>query len=414
MDIQGYTCIAVVGGGGKTSLIFELTRQLMMQGKRVIVGTSTHMAYEAGRPFALWEDERRIQEHLRQYGYCVVGVWALERQKITCPPSPDWSRLGALCDVLLVEADGAKRMALKVPADYEPVIPKEAELVIGVAGLDTLGKSIEECCHRPQLVAELLKKQPDHLVQWEDIAEICCHTLGMRKAVQDRAFKILLNKADTRERREAGERIRSRIYQKLSGQKGLEVEVTSLQRRKLSVVLLAAGNSRRFGEKNKLLYEVNGVSLFERTIETIASLGCGSVTVVTQYEEVEKIARRYKAKALYNPHPSEGIASSIRIGIGANDQAECWMLCVCDQPYMTRETLEGLINCYFASSKGIAAMSVCGKIVNPSIFSREYKEELLSLEGDVGGKQVIVHHRKDTSVYPVSDEKELEDIDYPL
>lgn len=414
MDIQNYKCIAVVGGGGKTSCIFHLARQLVDQNKKVIVGTSTHMAYESGRPFAMWGDTRQIQKNLQQYGYTVTGVWAKEWEKITCPEIPDWGALNVLCDVLLVEADGAKRLALKVPADYEPVIPKEADLVIGVAGLDALGQKIEKCCHRPQLVASLLRKRTDQMVEWEDIAAICCHTMGMGKSVGDRAFKVLLNKADTKERRQAGEKIRSRIYQKLSGQRGLEVEVTSLQRKKLAVILLAAGNSRRFGAKNKLLHEVGGKSLFEKAVETVMSLGCGSVTVVTQYEEVEEIAGKYGAQVLYNPHPSEGIASSIRIGVGANWQEEGWLISVCDQPYMTKESLEGLINCYFASSKNIAAMSIHGKIVNPSIFSRAYGPELLKLQGDVGGKKVIVNHREDTVLYPISDERELLDIDYPL
>ena len=54
-----------------------------------------------------------------------------------------------LCDFLLIEADGARMHPLKVPANYEPVILKNTTMVVGVAGIDSLFKSINKICHRP-------------------------------------------------------------------------------------------------------------------------------------------------------------------------------------------------------------------------------------------------------------------------
>ena len=59
LDIEKYPVIAVVGGGGKTSLIYRLSEELLAKGKKVIITTTTHMAYEL--PF-LWYMEVSLKE----------------------------------------------------------------------------------------------------------------------------------------------------------------------------------------------------------------------------------------------------------------------------------------------------------------------------------------------------------------
>ena len=59
-------------------------------------------------------------------------------------------------DVILVEADGARGRSLKAPADHEPVIPESTGLVVPVAGLDALGRQVDETCvHRPAIVSRM-------------------------------------------------------------------------------------------------------------------------------------------------------------------------------------------------------------------------------------------------------------------
>lgn len=215
---SNYRCIAVVGGGGKTSLIFYLTRLLTEQGKKVIVAASTHMARDKERPFAGWGDQEQLFRNLSVWGYSVVGVPEEGTGKITCPVRADWETLRDRCDTLLVEADGARGLPLKAPADHEPVIPEPAELVIGVAGLDALDQPIPESCHRPERVAALLGRPLDHRITEEDIAEICRSERGLRKGVGERAFGIVLNKADDEGIRRRGEEIRKKIAENRSGQ----------------------------------------------------------------------------------------------------------------------------------------------------------------------------------------------------
>ena len=64
---EKYRSIAVVGGGGKTSLIFRLCKELISTGKKVIVTTTTHMAYEPDRPFAENGNTDKILQNLEFY-----------------------------------------------------------------------------------------------------------------------------------------------------------------------------------------------------------------------------------------------------------------------------------------------------------------------------------------------------------
>ncbi len=228
---------------------------------------------------------------------------------------------------------------------------------------------------------------------------------------------------------------------------------------KIALIMLAAGNSRRFGS-NKLLYEIDGKPMYRHILEKLMvvaelleetcskSLECdenrlgelkkeinkqckktiglsvGSnaklsyqnncykkITVVTQYEEIEQAARALGANVYINPHPDEGISSSLKIGLKANLDADACFFTVSDQPWLTAETIHQLITLLKISNKGIACVSCDGKLGNPCIFTKRYYDDLLSITGDKGGKAVITAHRDDTAVLKVNDVKELTDMD---
>lgn len=138
------------------------------------------------------------------------------------------------------------------------------------------------------------------------------------------------------------------------------------------------------------------------------------ITVVTQYEEIAKTAQAQEIQVLFNPHPELGISSSIKIGLNANTDADAQLFTVSDQPWLSWRTICELIREFQNSEKGIACVSYQGKMGNPCIFRKKYYEELSKLEGDRGGKKVIMKHPEDTQIIEVSDERELEDIDYKL
>ena len=148
---QGVT--AVIGGGGKTTLLRTLGEELARSGARVILATTTKFL-----PFPGIETvpggEREIAEALgRAPLVCAAAPWG-ESGKLAESPVP-MARLAALADYVLVEADGSAGLPLKAHAPHEPVIPAEAVRTILALGASGFGRPIREAAHRPERYAEL-------------------------------------------------------------------------------------------------------------------------------------------------------------------------------------------------------------------------------------------------------------------
>ena len=214
IDYEKYPVIAVVGGGGKTSLIYRLTDELIDKGKRVIITTTTHMAGESELPFARGGDAVRVKELLDKERYVIAAEYEEDTGKYASLTEEKLEELRELCDVMLVEADGAKHLPCKVPIEKEPVIIPECTDVIAVVGMDALGKPLEEVCFRKDLAVQFLNTSYKHLIAEEDIAKILSSVQGARKGVEDRKYCVVLNKCDDEIRKERAEKIRSLLKEK--------------------------------------------------------------------------------------------------------------------------------------------------------------------------------------------------------
>lgn len=185
--------IALVGAGGKTTLMYALATAFQRQGRRVAVTTTTHIFRPEGECFCCSLEECRARWKQGRF-----AVWArdLGTGKLGALSAEEFSSLCAAADTVLIEADGAKRLACKVPASHEPVIPAEADTVIAVVGLSVLGRTIAESCFRPADVSAFLHCDTAHSLTPADLAAILLSTDGARKAVRDRAYYALLNQCD--------------------------------------------------------------------------------------------------------------------------------------------------------------------------------------------------------------------------
>ncbi len=156
--------IAVVGSGGKTTLIKKMAKKYLAEGNRVLVTTSTHMLIEEDT--LVDADAKTIINQLENKGYAMAGSKAVSApgEKITALPKEIYEEVCNHADVVLVEADGSKRMPIKYPAATEPVIPENASEIIVVCGLQGLGKSAKDVCHRLELVKECLGIQDDTII----------------------------------------------------------------------------------------------------------------------------------------------------------------------------------------------------------------------------------------------------------
>lgn len=186
--------ICLVGGGGKTTVMYELAAAWAASGRRVLVLTSTHILRPVDGSFAA--NVPAVQNLWQQGRYAVIGTPELATGKLTAPPQDLYEALHLQADVILCEADGSRHHPCKVPAEHEPVLLPDSDIVLAVAGMDALGNSLQQACQRPQLAAELLGCSAEKIIDAQMLASLLLSEQGTRKSVGVRAYYIVLNKCD--------------------------------------------------------------------------------------------------------------------------------------------------------------------------------------------------------------------------
>lgn len=81
-----------------------------------------------------------------------------------------------------------------MPAEHEPLIPEDADVVVGMAGEAAVGFTLEEKCHRPELAAKLLGVSTEHKIEWDDLVKILKSSQGQRKNVTVKYRMVLVKK----------------------------------------------------------------------------------------------------------------------------------------------------------------------------------------------------------------------------
>lgn len=186
--------ICLVGGGGKTTVMYELAAAWAACGRKVLVLTSTHILQPADGSFAA--DAAAVHNLWQQGRYAVIGTPEFASGKLTLPPQSVYEALKLQADVILCEADGSRHHPCKVPAEYEPVLLPDSDIVLAVAGMDALGHSLAQACQRSQLAAELLGCSAEKIIDAQMLAALLLSEQGARKNVGTRAYYIVLNKCD--------------------------------------------------------------------------------------------------------------------------------------------------------------------------------------------------------------------------
>lgn len=205
--------VAFVGGGGKTSLMMALARELAAAGRRVIATTTTRVAaWEAESLPAVWRDgepESALAHHLQQHNLCMVVARAAGDKAPGVPLTVPGRLLARHdVDVVLVEADGAQRLPVKAPAEHEPALPPETTLLVPIAGIDALDGPIAEVAHRPHLVARLLDKDVHEKLTPAGVARLLTHPDGGLKSLPPATRAIpFINKVETTEQLAAAKEI---------------------------------------------------------------------------------------------------------------------------------------------------------------------------------------------------------------
>lgn len=384
-----HAVISVVGAGGKTSLIFAWARELAAAGKNVVITTTTHMY----RPERMEEDGIRI----------VVSDDPERPDKVTAPPVDILDSLPEKADVVLIEADGSRRMPIKWPAEWEPVIPDYTDYTVCVAGLSALGRKTSDVVYRADELPDRLKRET---VDMNLIHAIISSRDGGQKGVRG-DFRVFMNQVDDDIDRLASAYRLQQIFAVM----GIQSAWGSLlpEEPRIAAILEAAGNSTRFGS-NKLLHVMDdGRPMITSIFDAVRPLDLYKKILVTQYDEIAAMASDFDV--VRNDRPDLGISRSMQLGLEAAGDADAYMFCVCDQPGLTKATLGRLIEAYKKGTAGIVSLAWQGKMCNPKIFSSRYKEELMSLSGDTGGRQILATHKDDILLVEADREAEVKDID---
>ena len=186
--------ICLVGGGGKTTVMYELAAAWAASGRKVLVMTSTHILQPADGSFSA--DAAAVHNLWKQGRYAVIGTPEPAIGKLTAPPQDLYEALQPQADVILCEADGSRHHSCKVPAEHEPVLLPDSDIVLAVAGMDALGRPLAQACQRSQLAAELLGCSLDSVIDEQMLAALLLSEQGSRKNVGTRTYYIVLNKCD--------------------------------------------------------------------------------------------------------------------------------------------------------------------------------------------------------------------------
>lgn len=201
---------AIIGSGGKSTLLKTLGLELMRAGGRVLLCTTTHMFPVAGVPWdgsnrrldaAPWKPGAahapgctcKVCAGMSRGSICQAGVLDPETGKLSAPAEPP-NELAQRFDYVLAEADGSKRLPLKAHAAWEPVIPAATANVVWVVGASGLGRPVAEVVHRPELFCERCGCEPTDIATPERVAQVLnaeMQALGLSTA------RVMLNQADT-------------------------------------------------------------------------------------------------------------------------------------------------------------------------------------------------------------------------
>ena len=400
--------------------MFQLAKQLPSP---VIVTATSHLGvWQLG-----WADQHIIAEtpepieHL-EHGLKGVILITGERDGDRTKPINDnlMNWLGQFCGYhsipLLIEADGSRGKPLKAWAEHEPPIPVFVDLVVEVVGLAGLHKTLnDEYVHRPELFSKLSGISRGEMITQNSLIQVLSHNQGGLKNIPAGARKVmLLNQADTQALQSAAHGIALALIETFDS-----VIISSLQQDKIYAVhepvagiILAAGGSKRFGQSKQLL-DWKGQPFVRAVAKTALEAGLSPVVVVTgaNAEQVEQAVRDLNVIITKNEQWESGQGSSIKTGIQTVQRVGGAVFLLTDQPQVTTSILRALVEKHAEGLYSVVAPMVMDQRANPVLFDRTTFPDLVTLEGDVGGRAIFHKHR--VEYLPWHDDRLLLDVDTP-
>ena len=462
LNLRKKDIITAVGSNGKTTFCLNLCKELKKKEKTVfftttvkilpvnkkyefiditIPNTENETEEKKGEVFPEMEITSfllNLKKKLNNSGNVyVLGIYDNKIGKITSLSPELLENISEKCDYMIIEGDGSKMKPLKGWKKTEPVYTKNTTKSVGILPINIIGDKITDInIHRMEEFLKISKGQKNETLTLNHLYNVIVHKNGLfQYALGERI--LILNCAERDKDKENALNLAEMIQNNINF-KDVKICVTSLKNReyykieenniikeknqnfsmpKISAIIMASGKSERMGT-NKLLLEYRGMTFIENTLEKVLKENFYEFAIVVSDKKVKRKVQDYiknletDEKKIYivdNKKSEKGQSESIKIGLKTLGKCDGYMFFSCDQPFLTSDTIKKILKNF--NPEKITIPEYNGKRSLPVIFGENFKEELLKLEGDTGGKTVISNHPDKIRTVEIENSDEGKDID---
>lgn len=174
---------------------------------------------------------------------------------------------------------------------------------------------------------------------------------------------------------------------------------------------MASGLSKRMGE-NKLLLDFKGKKLFKYVVNTVQKSDIKQKIIVSSYDEILNFCRKNtNFSTVKNENNLIGQSQSIILGVKNSAICDGFIFLPCDMPFIDNDTINSICKYFYLDKDSILVPRINGKNSMPTIFPYKFREDLLNISGDIGGRDIIKSNIENVRYLDINNSIVLKDID---
>lgn len=382
-DIKKGDIVSITGAGGKTSLMFFLSNKLKEFGS-VLIATTTKIFVPTDDNLIFIGPEE-IFNYSPQDNFIHIYVPEIINGKIQSAKIEDLNILKANFDYVLIESDGSCNKPLKGWKENEPVIPNFANKIISVIDSTCIGEKKSNInIHRLPLYTQQFPSKEEN-ISLKDIVSYIDSSLFFKNSLGVRY--LFFNKIESLSDFHVFFNIANQIKQSSNVYFGSIVKEEIFLFKNISPIILAAGFSKRFnGNKLNATFKGN-ITILEKTLKSLDSIHFKEKILVGRDFNFKNLAIKYKFNYVNNVLAHLGQSQSIIQGV-FNASLNGYLFIPGDMPFLKADNILKII-LYFQKYNTIILPFINGVPGAPVLFPQKYKYQLLQLQGDTGGREII-------------------------